>query len=109
MLTLPHSCRKRDKSTSSYTADHSPPLTPYTQFSPEDLPVRDIIPPRSPTAAPRSNRSSIFYPSDTDTDSLSPSESASVSSHARTESEAARYLRQFQSATCNDRPSTTTN
>jgi hypothetical protein len=55
--------------------------------------MRDIIPPRSPTQAPMSNRSSITLSSDTDADT----ESIEVI-RPRKESEAARYLRQFQSS-----------
>ena len=88
------SCRKKD-STMSHTAplilEQTPPASPFSaNFSVDDLPIRDILPRRSPTARrPRSlARSDTSRDEDGD------------SSHDRTvrDSEASRYLRQFQSS-----------
>lgn len=86
------SCRKRDSEKSlTYSYDHySPPSTPFANFSFEDLTFRDIVPQRSPTQ-PESKRSSIAF-SDMSSDDNTPS------SDERQESEASRYLRQFQSS-----------
>ncbi|KAK7732068.1 hypothetical protein SLS57_001048 [Botryosphaeria dothidea] len=52
ILYCSESCRKKDN-TKTITFEPSPPPTPYTRYSFEDVsPSRDIIPPRSPTVAP---------------------------------------------------------
>jgi hypothetical protein len=88
------SCRKKDNDkTVSYQADYSPPLTPFANFSFEDFHFRDIVPPRSPTQ-PRSQRSSCAFSELSSDDNMT-----SGDERLRKESEASKYLRQFQSAT----------
>jgi hypothetical protein len=99
LLTLPlaynHSCRKTDTEKSlTYALEHySPPTTPFSNFSFEDLHFRDIVPQRSPTQ-PDSKRSSCAF---SDISSDDNTWSINDKSHAMN-SDASRYLRQFQSA-----------
>ncbi|ORX96441.1 hypothetical protein BCR34DRAFT_593874 [Clohesyomyces aquaticus] len=94
VLYCSESCRKKDNESSiSYTLDHSPPSTPFTNFSFEDFHFRDIVPPRSPTAL-RSQRSSCAF-----SEISSDDNTASGEERLRRESEASKFLRQFQSAT----------
>ncbi|KAF2730680.1 hypothetical protein EJ04DRAFT_36700 [Polyplosphaeria fusca] len=93
VLYCSESCRKKDnEKTVSYPAEYSPPLTPFANFSFEDLHFRDIVPPRSPTQ-PRSQRSSCAF-----SEMSSDDNTASSDERLRKESEASKYLRQFQSA-----------
>ncbi|OCK89407.1 uncharacterized protein K441DRAFT_667493 [Cenococcum geophilum 1.58] len=87
-------CRKKDnEKILSYSSEHSPPPTPFSNFSFEDLPIRDIVAPRSPTAAPSQRSSSAFSEASLEDSTLSGDE------RLRRDSEASRYLRQFQSTT----------
>ncbi|KAL9097563.1 MAG: hypothetical protein Q9165_000459 [Trypethelium subeluteriae] len=93
VLYCSESCRKKDKTmtyTPPFNAEQTPPTTPFgSTFSFEDLPVRDIIPQRSPT---RRSHSIPFSES---------SEDDAQSYHERSpreDSEAARYLRQFSTS-----------
>ena len=89
------SCRKKDNEKQiHYSYDQSPPLTPFN-FSFEDLHFRDIVPPRSPTIANRSQRSSCAF-SELSSDDNTSSDSEKQAS--RKDSDASRYLRQFHSA-----------
>lgn len=96
-LTSPFSCRKKDNNKSlSAVSENSPPSTPFAAFSFDDLPVRDIVAPRSPTAAPL-NRLSVAYSSTSEDE---PSNSEDEQRYAGVgDSEAARYLRQFHTST----------
>ncbi|KAI9712094.1 MAG: hypothetical protein M1820_001803 [Bogoriella megaspora] len=88
------SCRKKDKSLSFTTTEQTPPTTPFTStFTFDDLPTRDIVPQRSPTA--RRPLSFAF----SETSSSSEDISSDERTHQRSDSEAARYLQQFQSTT----------
>jgi hypothetical protein len=90
------SCRKKDTEKSLiYGLEHySPPTTPFANFSFEDLYFRDIVPQRSPTQ-PESKRSSCaFSDISSDDNTWSLNENSSTMN-----SEASRYLRQFQSST----------
>ncbi|KAJ4298257.1 hypothetical protein N0V90_006156 [Kalmusia sp. IMI 367209] len=96
VLYCSESCRKKDTEKQfAFPHDQSPPLTPFSQFSNftfEDLHFRDIVPPRSPTQL-RSNRSSCaFSELSSDDNALSGDEKP------RQDSDASRYLRQFQQA-----------
>ncbi|KAH8724306.1 life-span regulatory factor-domain-containing protein [Phaeosphaeriaceae sp. PMI808] len=96
ILYCSESCRKQDTEKSlDYAFEHySPPITPFANFSFEDLHFRDIVPQRSPTQ-PESKRSSCaFSDISLDDNTWSVNEKAQMMS-----SEASRYLRQFQSAT----------
>lgn len=85
-----HSCRKKDHNrVFSHTIDQSPPPTPYSQIAFEDLPVRNIVPQRSPTSVDKHR----FSYSDDDDDHTQLEDER----RARRDSEAARYLRQFAS------------
>ncbi|KAF2497505.1 hypothetical protein BU16DRAFT_316011 [Lophium mytilinum] len=101
-LVLYCSERKKDnEKVVSYSIDYSPPPTPYSQFSFDDFPTRDIVAPRSPTA-PHSQRSSIAF------SELSSDDNAnSGDEKLRQDSEASRYLRQFQSAAAKTETSAT--
>ncbi|KAF4301265.1 life-span regulatory factor [Botryosphaeria dothidea] len=88
ILYCSESCRKKDN-TKTITFEPSPPPTPYTRYSFEDVsPSRDIIPPRSPTVAP-AKRLSYGY-SETSDD-----ETPEWTEEKPKESEATRYLRTF--------------
>lgn len=85
-----HSCKKKDHNrVFSHTIDQSPPPTPYSQIAFEDLPVRNIVPQRSPTSVDKHR----FSYSEDDDDDLTRLEDE----RRRRDSEAARYLRQFAS------------
>ncbi|OCL15464.1 hypothetical protein AOQ84DRAFT_370344 [Glonium stellatum] len=94
-LYCSESCRKKDnEKILSYSLEHSPPPTPFSSFSFfEDLPVRDIVAPRSPTAAPSQRSSCAFSEASSEDNALAGDE------RLKRDSEASRYLRQFQSAT----------
>jgi hypothetical protein len=80
-----YSCRKKD----SNKALESPPRTPFSStfsLSDDNLPGRDIVPQRSPRAA-QSNRLSYGYSEASDEE---------LDQRLGQDSEAARYLRQFQ-------------
>jgi len=99
MILINRSCRRRDQSKSlSYSGtstNQSPPLTPIQPFSSDDLPVRDIVPQRSPTSITYS-RFSYSEPSE---DGLLFSEDEKRRPRMNVQdSEAARYLRSFHSA-----------
>ncbi|KKY15120.1 hypothetical protein UCDDS831_g07846 [Diplodia seriata] len=67
ILYCSESCRKKDN-TKTITFEPSPPPTPYSLYSSEDLsPSRAIVPPRSPTAIP-SKRLSYGYSDVSDDD-----------------------------------------
>jgi hypothetical protein len=90
-----YSCRRKDNSkvlSYSSIADYSPPPTPLQQFAFDDFPVRDIVPQRSPTAATNANR--LSYSSFEDDDMYSEDERRPTLD--RRESEAQRYLHQYQ-------------
>ncbi|KAF2834376.1 hypothetical protein M501DRAFT_1009698 [Patellaria atrata CBS 101060] len=97
VLYCSESCRRKDNtkvSLTSLNSDYSPPATPYSNYSTftfEDLPKRDIIPQRSPTSAHPFRTSMAFSESSEDENVYPGDDSAS-----RRDSEAARYLRQFQ-------------
>jgi len=93
---MSNSCRKKDSnktiSATFLLGDQSPQLNPLkTNFAPDDFPVRDIVPKRSPTTPITPNRShsslcsASLHLSD---DEIPPPPK---------ESEATRYLRLFQS------------
>ena len=104
---VPHSCRKKDnEKTLSFQTEHSPPPTPFSNFSNlsfEDLHFRDIVPPRSPTA-PRSQRSSCAFSELSYDDNAGSNDDKS----AAMESDASRYLRLFQSTSAASASETTT-
>jgi len=88
-----HSCKKKDNAKSlPYLFDQSPPSTPFANWSFEDLHFRDIVAPRSPTAL-LSKRSSVAF------SDMSSDDNTSSDERQRQDSEASRYLRQFQSGT----------
>ncbi|KAF2248225.1 hypothetical protein BU26DRAFT_329508 [Trematosphaeria pertusa] len=95
VLYCSESCRKKDTEKQfSFPFDQSPPPTPFSTFSNfsfDDFHFRDIVPPRSPTQ-PRSKRSSCAF-----SEMSSDDNTASGDEKSRTDSEASRYLRQFQS------------
>ncbi|KAI9659449.1 MAG: hypothetical protein M1821_001707 [Bathelium mastoideum] len=103
-------CRKKDQTMSYITTfypDQTPPPTPLSSaFTFDELPIHDILPQRSPT----SRRSLSLAPSEETSaseDDNSSNSSSTRSHHHRHhhhnqhqhhyDSEAARYLRQFQS------------
>ncbi|KAF2653221.1 hypothetical protein K491DRAFT_603334 [Lophiostoma macrostomum CBS 122681] len=94
VLYCSESCRKKDNEKQlSFPVDHySPPPTPFSNFSFEDLHFRDIVPPRSPTA-PRSQRSSCAF---SFSEQSSDDNATSSDEKLLQDSEASRYLRQFQ-------------
>jgi hypothetical protein len=92
-----YSCRKKDTEKSlTHTYEHySPPTTPFTpfaNFSFEDLHFRDIVPQRSPTQAESKRSSCAFSDISSDDNTLSVDEKPQ-----RYDTEASRYLRQYQS------------
>ncbi|KAF1997103.1 hypothetical protein P154DRAFT_298641 [Amniculicola lignicola CBS 123094] len=94
VLYCSESCRKKDdEKPLLYHLDHSPPPTPFSNFSFEDLHFGDIVPLRSPTAT-RSQRSSCAF-----SELSSDDNTTSVDEKLRMDTEASQYLRQFQSAT----------
>lgn len=91
LLYCSESCRKKDSEKQfSVPFDYSPPTSPFSAFpSFEDF--RDIVPARYPTQLP-SKRSSCAFSETSDDNTVSGDERVKV------ESEASRYLRQFQSS-----------
>ncbi|EKG12162.1 hypothetical protein MPH_10726 [Macrophomina phaseolina MS6] len=88
ILYCSESCRKKDN-TKAITFEPSPPPTPYSHYSLEDVsPSRDIIPPRSPTVAPAKRLSYGFSDAYDD-------EAPVWTEEKQKESEATRYLRTF--------------
>lgn len=96
ILYCSESCRRQDNEKVLFVmpADNSPPRTPLAQFSFDDLPTRDIVTPLSPTLMPGHRHSAAFSEASEDDPALSEDEV-----RKRCDSEAARYLRQFQNAT----------
>ncbi|KAF2875299.1 hypothetical protein BDV95DRAFT_485671 [Massariosphaeria phaeospora] len=92
VLYCSESCRRRDtKKELTSPFEQSPPTTPFANFSFDDFHFRDIVAPRSPTAP--SKRSSCAF------SDMSSDDNATSSDEKQTlESDASRYLRQFQSA-----------
>lgn len=95
VLYCSQSCRKKDTEKSLTYFDHySPPTTPLTNLSFEDLTFRDIVPQRSPTLHSDSKRSSIaFSDISSDDNTMSDNDTPQPS-----DSEASRYLRRYQSS-----------
>ncbi|KAF1987894.1 hypothetical protein K402DRAFT_329483 [Aulographum hederae CBS 113979] len=98
VLYCSEACKRKDNtkvlSFSSYSPE-SPPMTPFANFTFDDIPHRDIVPQLSPTTS-YSNRFS--YSEASDEEHTFPTEDYKYGhGHTRSESEAARYLRQFQS------------
>lgn len=97
VLYCSESCRNKDTEKSiTSTFDHhhhynSPPPTPFANYALDDFTYRDIVPQRSPTQSD-SKRSSMAF---SDLSSDDPMHSDTEKS-SRSESEASRYLRQFQ-------------
>ncbi|KAK8191343.1 life-span regulatory factor-domain-containing protein [Phyllosticta capitalensis] len=90
ILYCSESCRKKDN-TKELSFEPSPPPTPYGSFFFDDTsPTRDILPPRSPTAAPAKRLSYGF--SDASEDE---SDWHDIEKPRKQESEATRYLRSF--------------
>ena len=98
-MLINRSCRRRDQSKSlsysSTSTDQSPPLTPLQSFSFDEVPVRDIVPQRSPTSITYS-RFSYSEPSE-DGLEFSEHEKRRRPRMNVQDSEAARYLRSFHS------------
>lgn len=86
-LTI-NSCRKRDRK-SSYSFDYASSTSSFDADDQDFFSRRDIVPPRSPTAP--STRSSYIF-----SESMEPG-LGGMQPPAREDSEAAHYLRQFQS------------
>ncbi|KAJ4354863.1 hypothetical protein N0V95_003473 [Ascochyta clinopodiicola] len=84
VLYCSESCKKKDAEKSLTYYDYSPPATPFTNFTFDDLHYPDIIPQRSPTQS-HSKRNS--YAS---------SEGSMDDEYHRTDSDASNCLRQFQ-------------
>ncbi|KAI8942117.1 hypothetical protein NX059_000211 [Plenodomus lindquistii] len=93
VLYCSESCRKKDTEKSlTYSLDYcSPPTTPFGTYSAEDFAFRDIVPQRSPTQSD-SKRSSMAFSDISSDDNLHSDNEKSV----RSDSEAWRYLRKFQ-------------
>jgi len=88
------SCKRKDHNKPpnySMTPVDSPPPTPFVTFTSDDVHYHDIVPQQSPTLA--NNRYSYSEASE---DEIVTSEDER-SNHHRRDSQAARYLRQFQS------------
>ncbi|KAF2678219.1 hypothetical protein K458DRAFT_317811 [Lentithecium fluviatile CBS 122367] len=101
VLYCSESCRKKDTEKQfSFPHDYSPPASPFNSFSFDDF--RDIVPARSPTQphSKHSSCASFFEMSSDDT-------AASSDEKARKDSEASRYLRQFQSTVYSTDPAST--
>ncbi|OAK97143.1 hypothetical protein IQ06DRAFT_308218 [Phaeosphaeriaceae sp. SRC1lsM3a] len=96
ILYCSESCRKKDTEKSlTYSLEHySPPTTPFTNFSFDDIHFRDIVPQRSPTLPDSKRSSCAFSDISSDENCWSLNEKSSTMN-----SEASRYLRQFQPAT----------
>ncbi|KAF2270222.1 hypothetical protein CC78DRAFT_574352 [Lojkania enalia] len=92
VLYCSESCRKKDTQKSFDYSAESVPVSPFSNFSFEDLHFKDIVPPRSPTAT-RSQRSSCAF-----SELSSDDNAASGDERYRADSDASRYLRQFQAA-----------
>lgn len=94
VLYCSESCRKKDNNKQlSYPFDYSPPTTPSFYSANEDGHFHDIVAPRSPTVI-QSKRSSYT------SSEVSLDENATSSDETpRKDSEASRYLRQYQTAT----------
>ncbi|KAL1603240.1 hypothetical protein SLS59_004336 [Nothophoma quercina] len=84
VLYCSENCKKKDAEKSLTFYDYSPPTTPFTNFTFDDLHFPDIIPQRSPTQS-HSKRNS--YAS---------SEGSIDEDYHRSDSDASNYLRQFQ-------------
>ncbi|KAH6625696.1 life-span regulatory factor-domain-containing protein [Boeremia exigua] len=84
VLYCSESCKKKDAEKSLTYYDYSPPTTPFSNFTFDDLHFHDIIPQRSPTQS-HSKRNS--YAS---------SEGSIDEDYHRSDSDASNYLRQFQ-------------
>ncbi|KAF2112660.1 hypothetical protein BDV96DRAFT_602047 [Lophiotrema nucula] len=91
VLYCSESCRKKDNEKAK-PQEWSPPLTPFGNWSMEDLHFKDIVAPRSPTA-PRSQRSSCAF-----SEISSDDNTGSSDEKQRKDTEASWYLRQFQPA-----------
>lgn len=96
VLYCSESCRKTDTEKSlTYSFDHySPPTTPFGTYSFDDFTFRDIVPQRSPTQSD-SKRSSMAFSDISSDDNLHSDNEKSL----RSNSDAFRYLRKFQSTT----------
>ncbi|CAI6334488.1 unnamed protein product [Periconia digitata] len=95
VLYCSESCRRKDTEKQlSFPFDYSPPMSPSHTTSDDHF--RDIVQPRSPTHMP-SNRSSIIF-SDVSWDDNTPTK-ASDCEQAKHDSEASKYLRQYQATT----------
>ncbi|KAJ9667087.1 hypothetical protein H2201_002922 [Coniosporium apollinis] len=96
ILYCSESCRRKDNNkpvvSTPYTSENSPPHTPFANFTFDDLPVHNIVPQRSPTAPNIHRMSSTFSEASEDEHMYSGDES-----RMSKDTEAARYLRQFQS------------
>ncbi|KAF2819358.1 hypothetical protein CC86DRAFT_144962 [Ophiobolus disseminans] len=95
ILYCSESCRRKDteKSLTYAFEHHSPPTTPFANFSFEDFHFRDIVPQRSPTHAESKRSSCAFSDISSDDNTWSINEKSQSSN-----TEASRYLRQFQSS-----------
>jgi hypothetical protein len=71
-------------------------MTPFSSFHADDMHFRDIVARRPPTAPPSKRSSMVVSEMSSDENALSGDERPQPT---RTESEASKYLRQFQSAT----------
>lgn len=85
VLYCSESCKKKDAEKSLSYYDYSPPTTPFTNFTFDDLHYPDIIPQRSPT---QSNSKRNSYAS---------SEGSIDEDYHRADSDASNHLRHFQS------------
>ncbi|KAF2008566.1 hypothetical protein BU24DRAFT_93203 [Aaosphaeria arxii CBS 175.79] len=92
VLYCSESCRKKDNEKElTFSLDYSPPLSPFTNFTFDDIHFKDIVPLRSPTAA-LSNRSSVAFSELSSDDNATSSDDKS-----RHSSNASLYLHQVQS------------
>lgn len=95
VLYCSESCRKKDNNKQlSYMFDYSPPPTPIYNSSNEELVFHDIVPARSPTMIHSKRSSCTFSEVSSDENATTPSDET-----PHRDSEASRYLRQFQTAT----------
>ena len=98
------SCRKKDDEKAvTYPIEHSPPMTPMSTFTTDTNHFRDIVPPYSPTTPPSKRTSMVLSELSTDDNAAGPP--SLDDTPRRPDSEASRYLRQFQSATAAHDPS----